>query len=180
MRSFLVWVFVLIAGCDQYLPSEPDKPEFGQCRTGLVCSADCQECIGFREGIFVLALPIEGPTALFEAATAWNESSGKELFITVSPEEIAWGGDGVLTTELVPDFGADLTKAGQAIPYPNGCHLMIREDLAVNVGLWEHELGHCLGFIHSRDKTSIMYPAILPEQSILPAHGEALDRLEVN
>ena len=107
------------------------------------------------------------PPALLDAIDFWNGQTGVEVF--------SFEGDGlqVVDVRVAPVSGKRL---GDVFP-GDPCGLTIDPAYVDFLPIWIHELGHCLGFGHSKDERSIMYWSTAPGQhmtsEIIDAVAEA-------
>ena len=98
--------------------------------------------------------------ALEQAMAEWNVVVGRVVF---SPLR----GERPILVHMVQDGYLEGNRIGQATVATDGCVILIEASYWHNTDIFTHELGHCMGFDHTKnDKNSIMYPDYTPGQTI--------------
>lgn len=117
------------------------------------------------------------PAALQAAVTEWNETTGLPLFRfagEVREEELSITYR--ITNRLSAPEAEGSWDAYAQLFYSGDCLIETLHGHAESVGIWTHELGHCLGLGHDPDNPdSIMYPSVEGDRQTIP--DETVDLL---
>lgn len=117
----------------------------------------------FEGAVVHKVLTVQGPEGIGipEATAYWNEFLGKEAIQTNA-------GKFPVYITLKDEFKSDYNFAhGLSSTYPTHCSVEIKKlDIEASRRVLIHEIGHCIGFNHSTNPKSVMYPYVLKGQII--------------
>ncbi|HCU25407.1 MAG TPA: hypothetical protein DF383_10330 [Deltaproteobacteria bacterium] len=105
---------------------------------------------------------------LQEAVDFWNDSIGKTIFI-------AQEGEGFIMFYTVSEIPGKFE--GFAELYTEFCDVAIEEDRQDRPYLLAHEIGHCIGFQHSKNPNSIMFEDVNPKSEVTEEIVEIIETL---
>lgn len=101
---------------------------------------------------------------LRSAIVEWNKIAGRGLFTEdIGPFSvyIKW------VDKLSGKLGDDKEVYGVTYRYANKCEIeLLNKDKSFAYEMFlisAHELGHCIGFMHTKTKSSLMYPDLSPQ-----------------